>query len=104
MGFNFGNFIKKTVHSAKRFGSTVNRHFNVMKSHARRVLPTVRRVAEQIRDGAAAYSSLPMVGTAFSQVSQLASGVHLGARLGERFFDQADRFQQGMGIDNSLRI
>ena len=103
MGFNFGNFVRNAAHGLKRFGGTVNRTFNVVKSHARKAIPFIRRVSGQIRDGARGLSTLPLVGAALSQLGVVAGAVHTGTHLAERFFDNSERWQRGMGIDTSLR-
>ena len=103
MGFNFKNFVRNAGHSIKRFGGAVNRGFNVVKHHAKRVLPVVKNAAGLIRDAAKEWSSMPVVGQAASTIGQAAGLVHRGADYAERVFDIADRAQGSLGIDRSLR-
>lgn len=95
----FLNFARNTASHMKRIGHHVNRTFNVIKTHAKRVIPIVKKISERIREGAREYSHLPVVGNYMSTVSQVADAVNKGSHIAERFFDHADRFQNDLGVN-----
>jgi hypothetical protein len=103
MVFNFRNFTRSVTHSLKQFGSRVNRGFNVIKHHSKRAIPYIKSVSGLIKDAAAEWSSLPVVGAAASQIGAFARGVHKAAGVAERVFDASDRWQGAVGIDRGLR-
>ena len=103
MGFKFGNFVRTIRQSAKRFGGHVNRSFNVVKHHARRVLPWVKNTAGLIRDAAQEWSSLPAVGAVASQIGAISRSVYNAADIAEKVINATDRWQGSLGIDRSAR-
>jgi hypothetical protein len=96
----FSDFTQNFASNLKRIGHNVNRTFNVIKTHARRALPIVRKISERVREGARQYTHLPVVGNYMSSVSQAADAINRGSHIAERFFDHADRFQRDLGVDS----
>lgn len=80
-----------------RVGHSVNRGFNTFKTGAQIILPGIKHVSGMIHSASKHFSTLPVVGSAISQIGAVANVVNKGAHLAEQGINKAEQWQQGMG-------
>lgn len=99
MGFT--SFFRRASNNVRSIGHSINRSWNVVKSHVKPILHKVGTAASMVKEAASYFNDLPIVGAYSSEVGAVAGMVEKGIGVLNRGISTVEGWQQKAGYDTS---